>query len=146
MRRPVGVKSILFCWTRCFLQPSRHCRHPSIRTLDERLSLGASWAFSFQPVLPPDCRPVFLFAEKVGQAINAVTGTRLVDLVFPFSECFDFMPPPASLSGCYCARVRRLLRSPTNDVARLLTFSPSQSRLVSFRSFRHARPVSGPTV
>src|SRR6266550_6112143 len=90
MRRPVGVKSILFCWTRCFLQPSRHCRHPSIRTLDERLSLGASWAFSFQPVLPPDCRPVFLFAEKLGQAINAVTGTRLVDLIFPFSECFCF--------------------------------------------------------
>src|SRR5882757_6573749 len=82
MRRPVGVKSILFCWTRCFLQPSRHCRHPSIRTLDERLSLGASWAFSFQPVLPPDCRPVFLFVEKLGQAINAVTGTRLWALLF----------------------------------------------------------------
>jgi hypothetical protein len=22
-------------------------------------SLGASWVFSFQPVLPPDCRPLF---------------------------------------------------------------------------------------
>jgi hypothetical protein len=31
-----------------------HCRHPSIRTLGERCSLGASWVFSFQPVLPPD--------------------------------------------------------------------------------------------
>jgi hypothetical protein len=24
---------------------------------DERFSLGASWVFSFQPVLPPDFRP-----------------------------------------------------------------------------------------
>jgi hypothetical protein len=36
-----------------------HCRHPSIRTLGERCSLGASWVFSFQPVLPPVRRPVF---------------------------------------------------------------------------------------
>src|ERR1039458_2808714 len=36
-----------------------HCRHPSIRTLSERCSLGASWVFSFQPVLPPVRRPVF---------------------------------------------------------------------------------------
>src|SRR5438034_3827233 len=37
---------------------------PTVATLpsalfDERVfSLGASWVFSFQPVLPPDCRPV----------------------------------------------------------------------------------------
>jgi hypothetical protein len=38
MRRPVGVKGIGFgiCWPRCFSLPSRHCRHPSIRALDER--------------------------------------------------------------------------------------------------------------
>jgi hypothetical protein len=30
------------------------------RALEERsVSLGASWVFSFQPVLPPDCRPLF---------------------------------------------------------------------------------------
>jgi hypothetical protein len=30
-----------------------HCRHASIRTLEERIvSLGACWAFSIQPVLP----------------------------------------------------------------------------------------------
>jgi hypothetical protein len=34
------------------LPPSRHCHHPSIRTLDERCALGACWAFSVQPVLP----------------------------------------------------------------------------------------------
>jgi hypothetical protein len=40
-------------------------------------SLGASWVFSFQPVLPPDYRPLFPSqAREVGQAINAVTGTR----------------------------------------------------------------------
>ena len=35
MRRPDGVKWVLlrFCWARFFLLPSRHCRHPSIRTL-----------------------------------------------------------------------------------------------------------------
>lgn len=32
-------------------------RHSSIRKLDERLSLGASWAFSLQPVLQPVYRP-----------------------------------------------------------------------------------------
>jgi len=57
MRRPVGVKSILL-WLRetlFFLSPSSHCRHASIRTLEERIvSLGACWAFSVQPVLPPD--------------------------------------------------------------------------------------------
>jgi hypothetical protein len=38
-----------------FLPPSNHCRHASIRTLEERfVSLGAGWAFSVQPVLPPD--------------------------------------------------------------------------------------------
>jgi hypothetical protein len=36
------------------IMPDRHCRHPSIRTLGERFSLGASWVFSFQPVLPTD--------------------------------------------------------------------------------------------
>ena len=42
-------------------RPNQPCRHPSIRTLDERflVSLGASWVFSFQPVLPPDFRPLF---------------------------------------------------------------------------------------
>jgi hypothetical protein len=43
----------------------RHCRHASIRTLEERLvSLGACWAFSIQPVLPSDWRPVVLLFES----------------------------------------------------------------------------------
>jgi hypothetical protein len=55
------VGSFAFSLDKVILPPSRrHCRHPSIRTLDERFcSLSASWVFSFQPVLPPDYRPLF---------------------------------------------------------------------------------------
>ena len=70
----------------CFSRRVDHCRHASIRTLEERfISLGACWAFSFQPVLPSDWRPVVrLFPSRtLGQAINAVTGTRLWAFVFP---------------------------------------------------------------
>jgi hypothetical protein len=51
--------------------------------MSDRISLGASWAFSFQPVLPPVCRPALRFGEEqLGQAINAVTGTRRFGLLF----------------------------------------------------------------
>ena len=94
MRRPVGVKWVLlvFRWTRFFPVPSRYCRHPSIRTLSERLSLGASWAFSLQPVLPPVRRPLFHSEEwKLGQGFDAVTGTRRVSFwFFPFPGAFGF--------------------------------------------------------
>src|SRR5580692_859999 len=57
------VGSVVFRWTRFFLPPSSHCRHASIRALEERLvSLGACWAFSFQPVLPSVCRPAVLLS------------------------------------------------------------------------------------
>ena len=48
-------------------------------------ALGADWAFSLQPVLPSDWRPVVLLFESgtLGQAINAVTGTRLWAFDFP---------------------------------------------------------------
>ncbi len=56
----------------------RLCRHPSIRTLlMSDFSLGASWAFSFQSVLPPDFRPRLRLPNGgLGQAFVAVTGTR----------------------------------------------------------------------
>src|SRR5215475_12574863 len=57
-------------------------------------SLGASWAFSFQPVLPPDFRPAVPLQEwNLGQAFNAVTGTRLWLLSFFLVERFCF---------CFC--------------------------------------------
>jgi hypothetical protein len=49
---------------------------PSALFVKRLSSLGASWVFSFQPVLPPDCRPFVHLEMEVGQAINAVTGTR----------------------------------------------------------------------
>ena len=67
MRRPVGVKSILFLLgeTSLFSLPSSRCRHASIRTLEERfVSLGAHWAFLVQPVLPSVWRPVVLLLQS----------------------------------------------------------------------------------
>src|SRR6266496_4291724 len=92
MRRPVGVKWVLlfFRWTRFFspaespsLSPPFH-PHSWMSDFFARCKL----AFSFQPVLPPDCRPVFLLAEKLGQAINAVTGTRRFGLGLSFLRMF----------------------------------------------------------
>jgi hypothetical protein len=98
--------------------------HPHSRWSD--FSLGASWAFSFQPVLPPDYRPPVPFAEwKLGQAINAVTGTRRLGLRFSFPGMF-FKLLPASPSGRCSAMVRTLLRLPTNDVARPQVYEPPQ--------------------
>src|SRR5690348_14419183 len=101
MRRPVGVKSNLgFSWTCFVLPPSSHCRHASIRTLEERLvSLGAHWAFSVQPVLPSVWRPCgsTLGEWNLGQAINAVTGTRLWLLSFLFLERFCFYAAAATV-------------------------------------------------
>src|SRR5580704_8612374 len=67
MRRPVGVKWVVsfFVEQSLFLPPSGHCRHASIRTLEERfVSLGACWAFSFQPVLLSVWRPVVLLISS----------------------------------------------------------------------------------
>jgi hypothetical protein len=93
MRRPVGVKWVLlfFRWTRFFSGQVNHCRHSSIRTIDERSdSLGASWVFSFRPVLPPDYRPFRHLSMEVGQAINAITGTRLWAFASSFLRIFCF--------------------------------------------------------
>ena len=70
-----------------FPQPSRHCRHPSIRTLDERLfrsvQVGRS-RYSRCCHLIVDLRSSL--SEKLGQAINAVTGTRRLGFVFSFPK------------------------------------------------------------
>ena len=76
MRRQVDVKSVFFPLLEVFLvfERSRLCRHPSIRTLLERFSLGASWAYSFQQVLLPDNRPRLpSLRRKLGQDLVAVT-------------------------------------------------------------------------
>jgi len=59
------VGSFVFSLDKFFLPPSGHCRHASIRTLEERFcSLGAGWAFSVQPVLLSVWRPVVLLFES----------------------------------------------------------------------------------
>jgi hypothetical protein len=60
------VGSFVFSLDKVFLfLPSSHCRHASIRTLEERLvSLGAHWAFSVQPVLLSVWRPVVLLLQS----------------------------------------------------------------------------------
>ena len=91
MRRPVGVKGIRFgiCWSRCFL-PSRVATVATLPSalFDERfVSLGASWVFWFQPVMPPVIDLGSISKMKAGQAINPVTelGFRLW---LPFAEGF----------------------------------------------------------
>ena len=129
--------------------PLSPCFHPHSR--GAIVSLGACWAFSVQPVLPSVWRPVVSLKWNVGQAINAVTGTRLWAFVFslPGTRSILFLPfgftrlRPRSF-GCCCAMVRTLLRSPTGDAVTPPAFSRSQRSLASFRSFRHAPPVSGP--
>ena len=80
MRRPVGVKWVLgFLLVKFFPLPSSRCRHASIRTLEERL------VRSVQVGRSRFSRRCYLFGAlcsalaewNLGQAINAVTGTRL---------------------------------------------------------------------
>jgi len=91
MRRPVGVKTIpfSFCGARFSLLPSGHCRHASIRTLEERFvfarcKLGVLVSAGAAICLSP-CGST-LGEWNPGQAINAVTGTRLWLLSFLFLE------------------------------------------------------------
>src|ERR1700690_2294899 len=93
MRRPVGVKSILFVLGETLLvsRPSGHCRHASIRTLEERFHfarcmLGVLVTVGAAICLAP-CGSA-LSEWNLGQAINAVTGTRLWLLSFHFLERF----------------------------------------------------------
>ena len=158
MRRPVGVKSILFLLgeTSLFSLPSGHCRHASIRTLEERFvfarcMLGVLVTAGAAICLSP-CGSA-LAEWNLGQAINAVTGTRLWALSFSLPGTvlifvFVFRStrlPPLSF-GCCCAMVRTLLRSPTDDAATPPAFSPSPRSLASSRFFHLVPPTSVPNV
>src|SRR6202035_1803832 len=116
MRRPVGVKSILCCflWTKVFSPaewPLSPPFHPHSR--GAIVSLGACWAFSVQPVLPPDYRPRFhledeSWARRLTQSPEL--GFRL--WLFLSKSVFGFMQPLASLWACDGATIRKPLRSP----------------------------------
>jgi len=66
-RSQVGSVLLFFHWARFFSR-----RVATVATLPSALfnerfcSLGASWVFSFQPVLPPDYRPLFCITTEVG--------------------------------------------------------------------------------
>ena len=87
MRRPVGVKWVLFsfCWTKVFLPPSlplSPCFHPHSRGAIHfaRCMLGVLVTAGAAICLAP-CGSA-LAEWNLGQAINAVTGTRLWAFVF----------------------------------------------------------------
>ena len=140
-----------------FLPPSSHCRHASIRTLEERIvSLGACGAFSIQPVLPSVWRPVVLLFEsgtrprRLTQSPELSFGFCLFsswnDFAFAVWFCrFVFMPLPPPLLRCCCATVRTLRRSPTSDAAVPPAFLPWRRWLASSRFFHHAPPASVPS-
>ena len=156
MRRPVGVKRILFSFreTLFVLPPSGRCRHASIRTLEERfISLGACWAFSFQPVLPSVWRPVVLFlqsgtwARPLTQSPELGFGLCLFSSWNGFDFCFVLRSTrlPPLWFGCCCAMVRTLLRSPIGDAAAPRAFLRWRRSLASCRFFPHVLLVSGPS-
>jgi hypothetical protein len=104
MRRPVGVKRVLsfFRGTRFFSRGVSHCRHASIRTLEERfVSLGAGWAFSVQPVLLSVWRPVVLLVQSRTWARRLTQSPKLGFglLSFLFLERFCFYATAATVVG-----------------------------------------------
>jgi hypothetical protein len=90
------VGSFVFSLDKVFLPPSRrHCRHPSIRTLIERVcSLGASWVFSFQPVLPPVSRPLFLSRGSRARRLTQSPELGFGSDFFSSQECFALCRGP----------------------------------------------------
>ena len=162
MRRPVGVKGILdakrafgsFSLTKFLLPPSSRCRHASIRTLEERIiSLGACWAFSFQPVLPSVWRPLVSLKSERGPGDRRshrnsalAFDCSLPGTILTWFCLVVFTRLPRLSCDCCCAMARTPLRSPTGDAATPPAFSRSQRWLDSSRSSLHARPVSVPSV
>src|SRR5579862_3312177 len=101
-----------------------HCRHASIRTLEERIiSLGACWAFSFQPVLLSVWRPIV--SLKSGTRPRRLTQSPELGFGFCLSSSwndFDLVALPFRFTrlrtrslGCCCARGRTPLHLPTSD-------------------------------
>ena len=60
------VNFLLFCRDKVFFsrRVATVAMLPSALFVSDSFSLGACWAFSFQPVLPSDYRPVVLLLER----------------------------------------------------------------------------------
>src|SRR5712671_476910 len=126
---------------------------PSALSRSDSFSLGACWAFSLQPVLPSDCRPIVLlfssrtWARPLTQSPELGFGFCLFSSWNDFDFSFIFRStrlPPLSFCCC-CATVRTLLRSPTDDAAAPPAFLRWRQWLASSRSFRRVRPASVPS-
>jgi hypothetical protein len=67
MRRPAGVKGFFCCFVAQGFSPAESPLSPPFHPHScERFSLGASWVFSFQPVLPPVSRPLLPSMTEAG--------------------------------------------------------------------------------
>jgi hypothetical protein len=64
---------------------------PSALFKERFCSLGASWVFSFQPVLPPDYRPrLHLSDESWARRLTQSPELGFWAFAFPFEEGFGF--------------------------------------------------------
>src|SRR5271169_2256279 len=119
MRRPVGVKSILFLFCGTSFSPCRGATVamlPSALSRSDSFSLGACWAFSLQPALPSDCRPVVLlfqsgtWARPLTQSPELGFWLCLFSSWNDFDSCFVFRSTrlPPLWFGCCGATVRTL--------------------------------------
>src|SRR5271169_2070683 len=156
MRRPVGVKSIFAVRGTWFFsrRVATVAMLPSALSRSDFSSLGACWAFSLQPVLPSDYRRVVLLlqsgtrARPLTQSPELGFGLCLFSSWNDFDFCFVFRSTrlPPLWFGRYCATVRTLLRSPTDDAAAPPAFLRWRRSLASSRSSRRVRPASVPNV
>ncbi len=150
MRRLVGVERIRlgFRWTKFSpaewpLTPCFH-RHSRGAIGFARCILGVLGSAGAAICLAP-CGSA-LGALNLGQAINAVTGTRPCFCLLPSWKGFVFTRLRLLSLGCCCATVRMLVRSLTSDAATPPASSQSQRWLASCRFFPHAPPASVPSV
>jgi len=145
------VDSFLFLLDRFFSYRVSHCRHASIRTLEER------FVRSVQVGRSRFSRCCYLINDlSVQLRVNRGPGVRRSHRNSAMAFIF-FLPGTVLILfcclfrrrqrelGCCCATVRTLLRSPTSDAATPPAFSRSQRWLASCHFFLRARPASGPS-
>src|SRR5262249_25404574 len=93
MRRPVGIKCVAFCFLGHTVFPCRVATvaiFPSALFMSDTVSLGASRAFSLQPMMPmcfATSSPILRW--KLGQAIT-ITGTRRFGFIHGLLEEVHF--------------------------------------------------------
>ena len=130
------VSSAEFALTPCF--------HPHSRVAIR--SLGACWAFSFQPALPSVYRAMVPLLESGTRARRFTQSPELgvLSLGRSLRRMFFMRQPSAPLAGG-CAMVRTALRLPIGDAVTPPACAPPRRSLISSHSCLPARPTSGPS-